>query len=235
MARSIARALRLDEDLAEAVALAHDLGHTPFGHAGERVLHEKMARVRRLRPQPPGAPRRHRAREPLRRARRAQPHLGDARGHPQAQRPGRSLRLRPASDLEPQTHAGLEAQVAAIADDIAYDAHDIDDALRAGLIALADLADVPLVGPIVREVERRWPDLERRRQAHEVQRRLITAHDRGRHRDHRRRDRRAPIPASVEDVRAARPHPGHLLARRRRRASTASSASCSSGSTAARP
>ena len=68
MARSIARALRLDEDLAEAVALAHDLGHTPFGHAGERVLHDKMARVWRLRPQHAGDPRRHPAREPLRRA-----------------------------------------------------------------------------------------------------------------------------------------------------------------------
>ena len=68
MARSIARALRLNEDLAEAVALAHDLGHTPFGHAGERVLHEKMAAYRRLRPQHAGDPRRDPAREPLRRA-----------------------------------------------------------------------------------------------------------------------------------------------------------------------
>jgi dGTPase len=80
----------------------------------------------------------------------------------------------PGLDLEPHTHAGLEAQVAAIADDIAYDSHDIDDALRAGLITIDDLADIPLVGPIVREVHTRWPDLERRRLAHEIQRRLIT-------------------------------------------------------------
>jgi dGTPase len=72
------------------------------------------------------------------------------------------------------TYASLEAQAAAIADDIAYNAHDIDDALRAGLLSMADLVDVPLVGPIVREVLGRWPDIEGSRQAHEVQRRLIT-------------------------------------------------------------
>ncbi len=77
-------------------------------------------------------------------------------------------------DLLLSTHASLEAQCAAIADDIAYDAHDIDDALRARLIALDDIADVPLVGPIVREVLQRWPGIEANRQAHEVQRRLIT-------------------------------------------------------------
>jgi dGTPase len=72
------------------------------------------------------------------------------------------------------THASLEAQAAAIADDIAYNAHDIDDGLRAGLIALGDLVDVPLVGPIVGEVLRLYPEVEPLRQAHEVQRRLIT-------------------------------------------------------------
>ncbi len=81
----------------------------------------------------------------------------------------------PASaDLMPATFASLEAQAAAIADDIAYNAHDIDDALRAGLLNLVDLRDVPLAGLIVREVLTRWPDIEPRRQGHEVQRRLIT-------------------------------------------------------------
>ncbi len=81
----------------------------------------------------------------------------------------------PASaDLLPETYACLEAQVAAIADDIAYNAHDIDDAVRAGLLVIGDLADVPLVGPIAREVIEMWPGLERGRQIHEVQRRLIT-------------------------------------------------------------
>jgi dGTPase len=81
----------------------------------------------------------------------------------------------PASaDLMLNSYASLEAQAAAIADDVAYNAHDIDDALRARLLDLGDLVDVPLVGPIVREVLGRWPDIERSRQAHEVQRRLIT-------------------------------------------------------------
>ena len=81
----------------------------------------------------------------------------------------------PASaDLMLSTFASLEAQAAAIADDIAYNAHDIDDALRAGLIVLPELVDVPLVGPIVVEVLERWPDIAPNRQSHEVQRRLIT-------------------------------------------------------------
>src|SRR5690606_29502148 len=78
------------------------------------------------------------------------------------------------ADLRLDSHASLEAQVAAIADDIAYNAHDIDDALRAGLIVLPDLAAVPLAGPIVREVLARYPGVAPHRQAHEVQRRLIT-------------------------------------------------------------
>jgi dGTPase len=81
----------------------------------------------------------------------------------------------PASaDLMTWSHASLEAQAAAIADDIAYNAHDIDDALRAGLLTLDELREVPLVGPLVAEVLARWPAVEPSRQAHEVQRRLIT-------------------------------------------------------------
>jgi dGTPase len=81
----------------------------------------------------------------------------------------------PASaDLMLASYASLEAQAAAIADDIAYNAHDIDDALRARLIDLPELVAVPLAGDIVREVLGRWPDIDRSRQAHEVQRRIIT-------------------------------------------------------------
>ncbi|HCO55983.1 MAG TPA: deoxyguanosinetriphosphate triphosphohydrolase, partial [Pelagibacterium sp.] len=88
---------------------------------------------------------------------------------------GAALADIPASeDLLPETYANLEAQVAAIADDIAYNAHDIDDAVRAGLVVIDDLVDVPLMGPIAREVVDMWPGLERGRQIHEVQRRLIT-------------------------------------------------------------
>ncbi|WP_108398823.1 deoxyguanosinetriphosphate triphosphohydrolase [Devosia submarina] len=192
MARSIARALRLDEDLAEAIALSHDLGHTPFGHAGERALHACMApyggfdhNLQAMRvvtllenryaehdglnltwetlegilkhngplTNPDGTPYGRYAKEGL------PDGIGD---------------IRAIADLRPSSFASLEAQSAAIADDVAYNAHDIDDALRARLITLADLQDVPLAGPIVREVLHRYPDAPSKRQAHEVQRRLIT-------------------------------------------------------------
>lgn len=190
MARSIARALALDEDLAEAVALAHDLGHTPFGHAGERVLHDKMGEwggfdhnmqairvVTRLE-------NRYAEHDGLNLSWEALEGILKHNG-PLTDRQGRSLRadkpLPPGlNDIPARTnlmawsYASLEAQSAAIADDIAYNSHDIDDALRAGLIRLPELTDVPLVGPLVREVLERWPDIERSRQAHEVQRRLIT-------------------------------------------------------------
>ena len=192
MARSIARALRLDEDLAEAVALAHDLGHTPFGHAGERVLNEKMARfggfdhnmqavrvVTRLENRYAEHDGLNLTWEALEGILKHNGPLIDGAGKPVGRYIGEGLPAGlddiPASeDLQLSTHASLEAQAAAIADDIAYDAHDIDDALRAGLIRLSDLAGVPLVGGVVRDVLGRWPELERTRQAHEVQRRLIT-------------------------------------------------------------
>ena len=96
IARTVARALGLDEDLAEALALAHDLGHTPFGHAGEEALNAEMARVRRLLAQRPDPAHPDPARAPLCRVRRAQPDLGDARRHGQAQRPAARPRHRPA-------------------------------------------------------------------------------------------------------------------------------------------
>ncbi len=192
MARSIARASRLDEDLAEAVALAHDLGHTPFGHAGERVLHEKMADwggfdhnmqavrvVTRLENRYAEHDGLNLSWEALEGILKHNGPLRDPGGRPV----GRYLReglpaglddIPASADLLLSTHASLEAQAAAIADDVAYNAHDIDDALRAGLIRLPELVDVPLAGPLVREVLSRWPDIEPNRQAHELQRRLIT-------------------------------------------------------------
>ena len=192
MARSIARALRLNEDLAEAVALAHDLGHTPFGHAGERVLHDKMAAyggfdhnmqairvVTRLENRYAAHDGLNLTWETLEGILKHNGPLCDEQGRPVGHHPETGLPFGvddiPASaDLMLASHASLEAQSAAIADDIAYNAHDIDDALRASLLSLDDLADVPLVGPIVREVLAAYPDIERSRQAHEVQRRLIT-------------------------------------------------------------
>ena len=193
MARSLARALDLDEDLAEAVALAHDLGHTPFGHAGERVLDEKMRPwggfdhnfqalrvVTVLENRYATHDGLNLAWETLEGILKHNGPLTDAAGRPHGRYARDGLppwlaELPVPADLELSTYAGLEAQCAAIADDIAYNAHDIDDALRAGLIALPELRDVPLVGPIAARVLQRWPDIDEGRQAHEVQRRLITA------------------------------------------------------------
>ncbi len=178
IARSLARALKLNEDLAEAIALAHDLGHTPFGHAGERALNKSMQEwggfdhnLQSLRTlcmlenryaEHDGM---NLTWETLEGTLK---HNGPIKDNP-------NLSFLPDNfDLEITTNASLEAQVAAIADDIAYDAHDIDDAVRAGLIDLDQLEHLPLLGSIVSEVKTRWPNLAKDRQTHEVQRRLIT-------------------------------------------------------------
>jgi dGTPase len=192
MARSLARALNLHEDLAEAIALAHDLGHTPFGHAGERVLHDKMAPwggfdhniqalrvVTRLENRYAEHDGLNLTWETLEGILKHNGPLTDSLGNPVGRYVAEGLPsgiydIPASADLRLDTYASLEAQTAAIADDIAYNAHDIDDALRAGLITLSDLANVPLVGPIVEEVFALWPDIAPHRQAHEVERRLIT-------------------------------------------------------------
>jgi dGTPase len=192
MARSMARALRINEDLAEAVALSHDLGHTPFGHAGERVLNEKMrdydgfdhnVQALRVVTQIENRYAEHDGLnltwETLEGILKHNGPLTDREGRPVGKYADEGLapdldEIPASEDLRIDTHAGLEAQVAAIADDIAYNAHDIDDALRAKLLTLDDLADVPTAGPIVREVRARYPEIAEKRQAHEVQRRMIT-------------------------------------------------------------
>ena len=178
IARSMARALALNEDLGEAIALAHDLGHPPFGHAGERALNEAMAEFGGFE---------HNL-QALRTVCILENRYAEHDGMnltwetlegifkhngPVENAPDISF-LPDSFCMALETHAPLEAQIAAIADDIAYDAHDIDDAVRAGVIELEQLHDVPLVGPIVREVLGLWPDLDTSRQTHEVQRRLIT-------------------------------------------------------------
>src|SRR6218665_736073 len=192
MARSIARALHLDEDLAEAIALSHDLGHTPFGHAGERALHtamdpyggfdhniQAMRVVTRLENRYAEHDGLNLTWETLEGILKHNGPLTNPDGTPFGKYMHEGLPtglddIPAIADLRLSSFASLEAQTAAIADDIAYNAHDIDDALRAGLIVLADLADVPLAGPIVREVLAIYPDVAPKRQAHEVQRRLIT-------------------------------------------------------------
>ncbi|MGD9742962.1 MAG: deoxyguanosinetriphosphate triphosphohydrolase [Dongiaceae bacterium] len=190
IARTVCRCLGLDEDLGEAVALAHDLGHTPFGHAGEEALDAGMrdyggfdhnaqtfrilVELEHRYAEFDGLNLTWETLEGI--AKHNGPLLGSgasaktrARGVPAAIARYSAER----QDLELGGWPGAEAQVAAIADDIAYNNHDIDDGLRAGLFAIEDLAEVPLVGPVFAEVGRRYPGLEPARLVHESIRRLI--------------------------------------------------------------
>jgi dGTPase len=189
IARSIARTLGLDEDLAEALALAHDLGHPPFGHAGEEALdlcmqpfggfdhNEQTFRVltslERRYPEFDGLNLTWETLEGI--VKHNGPLTGPhARLKAKARAVPRSIAAFSARwDLELAGFASLEAQVAAVSDDIAYNNHDIDDGLRAGLFTLEDLADVPLAGPIVAAVRRQYPGIETERVMHETVRRMI--------------------------------------------------------------
>jgi dGTPase len=184
IARTITRALGLDEDLAETVALAHDLGHTPFGHAGEEALNAEMMRfggfshndqtlriLTRLERRYAGFDGLNLTWEALEGTVK---HNGPLRGSGSDRRvPSTIAEYDRRQPLDLDTYAGPEAQVAALADDIAYNNHDIDDGLRAGLFAVADLADVPMVGPIFRSVAERYPGIEEPRLIHESIRRVI--------------------------------------------------------------
>jgi dGTPase len=193
IARALARALRLDDDLAEAIALGHDLGHTPFGHTGEDALDACMG-------EHGGFDHNSHALRIVTELERhyaefdglnlTQPTLAglikhngpplDSSGAPTERYracgvPAAVLRYDARQSLELSLHASLEAQAAAIADDIAYDAHDIDDGLRAGLFSLAELrVAVPFVDGLMREVDALHPGLEQPRAIHELTRRLIT-------------------------------------------------------------
>ena len=182
IARAMARSLGLDEDLTEALALAHDFGHPPFGHAGEIALDSVMA--------PYGGfdhneqtlrilvwlEQRYAAFDGLNLTwetlegvvKHNGPIVGTCRSAPSS-----ILRYCEEQDLELHTHAGLEAQVAAIADDIAYDNHDIDDGLRAGTFSVADLAAVDHVAAAFDQIRHKYPDTDESRVTFEAVRRLI--------------------------------------------------------------
>ncbi len=192
IARSLARALGLDEDLAEALALAHDLGHTPFGHAGEDALHEAMLPyggfdhnaqalriVTQLERRYAGFDGLNLSWETLEGLVKHNGPVLDGQGQPTAryQKHGVPEGFTEFDRLYPlglHEHASAEAQVAALADDIAYNAHDIDDGLRAGLFAVPDLSEVPLLKECLLEINSLWPNLEVQRVIHELGRRLIT-------------------------------------------------------------
>ncbi len=181
VARTVAGALGLDTDLAEAVALAHDLGHTPFGHTGEDALAALMApwggfdhnaqAIRIV-----TALERHYAEfdglnltwETLEGIAKHNGPVGDPVPQALADYVARH-------DLELHTHASAEAQVAAIADDVAYNHHDLHDGLRAGLFTEAELEGLPLVGPAFAEVDRLYPGLAPMRRRHEALRRVFGA------------------------------------------------------------
>jgi dGTPase len=193
IARALARALALDDDLAEAVALGHDLGHTPFGHTGEDALDACMAgrggfdhnsHALRLMTE---LERRYADFDGLNLTRATLAglvkHNGpllDADGRPTARYRERGvaeaiLAYDRRVPLDLSLYASLEAQAAALADDIAYDAHDIDDGLRAGLFGIEEIRDaVPFIADLVAEIEALHPGLEPARLIHELSRRVIT-------------------------------------------------------------
>ncbi len=169
IARTLARALRLNEDLAEALALAHDLGHPPFGHSGEDALARAMApyggfdhnahtvrTVTRLETRYPGWDGLNLSWETLE---------GLAKHNGPVAAPTWALAEADAAfGMELSTRAGLEAQVAALADDIAYDNHDLDDGIRAGLFGIEELAAaVPFSAECWQAVVARWPGITARR------------------------------------------------------------------------
>jgi len=192
IARSLARALRLDEDLAECLALAHDLGHPPFGHAGERALDECLIShggfdhnaqalriVTALERRYPAFNGLNLTWETLEGLVKHNGPLTDRGGMPVGRYSERGvpepiLACSKQQDLELWSYASAEAQVAALSDDIAYDAHDIDDGLRADLFALDEMKDLPLLADILREIDGVAPGLDKVRRGHEVVRRLIT-------------------------------------------------------------
>jgi dGTPase len=216
IARSICRVLGLNEDLAEALALAHDLGHTPFGHAGEDALAEMMAAyggfdhntqtlriLTELEQRYAEFDGLNLTWETLEGIAKHNGPMLPARGGDEggAALPEALARYLERHDLELHTHAGAEAQVAALADDIAYNNHDVDDGLRAGLFSVDDLREIPLVGPVFAAVMRHHDGLDRNRLIHEAVRRMIDTMVTDLLDESRRRLEQA-APRRVDDIRA---------------------------------
>src|SRR5271156_596115 len=192
IARALARQLGLEEDLTETLALAHDLGHPPFGHAGERALDaclkahggfdhnaQTLRVVTSLEHRYPGFDGLNLTWESLEGIVKHNGPLTERDGAPVGRYRGDGI---PAGisdfdriyNLELWSFASLEAQVAAIADDIAYNAHDIDDGLRAGLFRVDDLKVMPLTAEMIAEIDKAYPGLDEVRRGAELVRELIS-------------------------------------------------------------
>ena len=169
----ISKQLRLDEDLAEAIALAHDLGHTPFGHAGETELDDAMKNVGGFDPNE----------QTIRILTKLEHCYAEFDGlnltwetlEGIAKHNGPVQDIRPTiAELDQQiglnlnTYASAEAQVAALSDDIAYLSHDFDDGIRAGLLNVDEMHDRPMAGPIFKELKKKYGNLETSRLVHEL-------------------------------------------------------------------
>ncbi|MEM6781433.1 MAG: deoxyguanosinetriphosphate triphosphohydrolase [Pseudomonadota bacterium] len=182
IARSMARALMVNEDLAETVALAHDLGHTPFAHTGEDVLERCMEAY-------DGFEHNDQSLRVLIHLEERYPewkglnltwetlegvvkHNGPIEGD---DLPVTLQMLQSQTDLQLTTHASVEAQVAALSDDIAYNNHDVEDGLRAGMFTLDDLEKLDLLGPIIDDTRNQYPRISNKVLVHEVIREMIGA------------------------------------------------------------
>lgn len=193
IARALARRLGLDEDLTETLALAHDLGHPPFGHAGEDALNECMKDlggfdhnaqslrvVTNLERRYASFDGLNLTWESLEGVAKHNGPLTDRAGkavgrYKDKQIPEAIAEYGKQQDLDLWSFASCEAQAAAIADDIAYDAHDLDDAVRADLVKVEELAALPLAGEIYAKVKAKYPAAEGARLTNEITRRLIAA------------------------------------------------------------
>jgi dGTPase len=219
IARAIARALGLDDDLAEALALAHDLGHTPFGHTGEDVLDELMAPyggfdhnaqalriVTKLERRYATFDGLNLTWETLEGLVKHNGPLLEKDGTPVPRYAERGLPMAlveydAINPLELASFASGEAQAAAIADDIAYNAHDIDDGLRAEILDFQQISETDFLRDIGSEIESLYPGLEKQRVIHELVRRMITHFIEDAIEESRRRLSEAKI-ESVEEIRA---------------------------------